>query len=81
MYGNDPVAIPLVTPRLDSPAGDNRLSEIKKLREEALAAHELARQYMAGRIAGNAPKFVVGQKVWLEAKNLHINTTVPRKFW
>jgi hypothetical protein len=40
------------------------------MREEALAAHEFARQRMVQRITSNFEPFKLEQKVWLEAKNL-----------
>ena len=43
-----------------------------KAREEALAAHELARQKMTQRNMKHMKPFKQGQKVWLESRNLHI---------
>jgi hypothetical protein len=40
------------------------------MREEALAAHEFACQRMLQRIVSNSEPFKLGQKVWLEGKNL-----------
>jgi hypothetical protein len=39
-------------------------------REEALAAHELARSQMAARKKDTFTPFVKGQKVWLDLRNL-----------
>jgi hypothetical protein len=39
-------------------------------REEALAAHEYARNRMLQRIKSNFQPFHIGQEVWLEARNL-----------
>ena len=46
MYGTDPKGIPTTFPRINAPAIKNRLTELMKIRQEALAAHELARQLM-----------------------------------
>ena len=42
MYGYNPVAIPSVIPRTDTPAVEQRLNDIDCFRQEALATHELA---------------------------------------
>ena len=42
-------------------------------REEALAAHELARTRMANRKQSTFTPFTVGQKVWLDTRNLKTN--------
>ena len=39
-------------------------------REEALAAHELARARMANRKSSSFTPFTQGQKVWLDSRNL-----------
>ncbi len=44
---------------------------MEQTHQEAAAAHKLARQRMAGRIKGMFDHFEIGQKVWLEAKNLN----------
>jgi hypothetical protein len=43
-----------------------------RAREEALAAHELAKQLMASQINKKFEPFKTGDKVWLESKNLKI---------
>lgn len=45
---------------------------LQDARDEAAAAHELARQKMAARITRGFKPFTRGQKVWLEATNLRI---------
>ena len=71
MMGYNPRAIPSVYPSTPVPAVETRLELLKKVREEALAAHELARQRMAERITRGFTPFRKGQRVWLDAKNLH----------
>ena len=41
MYGTTPVALPLVSSKTDTP--DDRIKSLFRAREEALAAHDLAR--------------------------------------
>jgi hypothetical protein len=42
-------------------------------RDEALAAHELARTRMAERRRNTFTPFTVGQKVWLDTQNMKTN--------
>ena len=70
MMGYNPRAIPSVFPKTSVPSVEQRLDNLQKVREEAQAAHELARQRMAERITRGFSPFKKGQKVWLEAKNL-----------
>ena len=72
MYGIDPKGIPTTFPRINAPAIENRLTELMKIRQEALAAHELARQLMLRRNKGNFTPFKQGDLVWLENRNLRI---------
>src|SRR6201995_3067919 len=72
MYGTDPKGIPTAFPRMNAPAVEERLKEIILTRQEALAAHELARQAMIQRQPGKDIEFNVGDQVWLESKNLNI---------
>ena len=70
MMGYNPRAIPSVTPKTVVPAVEERLDNLEKVRQEAMAAHELARQHMVQRITRGFKPFEKGQKVWLEAKHL-----------
>lgn len=72
MMGYNPKAIPTVYPRTNVPATQDRIQGLQKIWDEALAAHELARRKMAGRITKNFKPFEKGQKVWLEGKNLKL---------
>ena len=71
MYGANPVALPLAA-KTTAPAATERLSSLNKAREEALATHELACQKMTQRNMKHTKPFKLGQKVWLESRNLHI---------
>ncbi|GBE79602.1 Transposon Tf2-12 polyprotein [Sparassis crispa] len=72
MMGYEPRGILSVLPRKIVPSVETRLSELQKIRDEALAMHELVRQHMAERIRKGSPHFAKGQKVWLDTKNLNI---------
>jgi tRNA(Leu) C34 or U34 (ribose-2'-O)-methylase TrmL len=70
MMGYEPQAIPTAFPKTNIPSVEQRILNLQKAREEAIAAHDLARQKMAeGTTRGFTP-FRKGSKVWLEGTNL-----------
>ena len=79
MLGYAPRDIPLAFPQSNVPAADRRLKELQEARNEALAAHELARQRVIERSLRNFTPFKLGEKVWLDGKNLKIGYPT-RKF-
>ena len=68
--GYQPQALPDITNKTDLPAVEKRLDELVKARDKAQAAHELAHQLMKNRIRVKTTTFQVGDRVWLEARNL-----------
>ena len=70
MMGITPVAIPLSFENTKYPTIEERMKKLINEREEALAAHELARSCMAGRRKNTFIPFEKGQKVWLDSQNL-----------
>jgi len=78
IMGTSPLATPTSFENTKFPHIDERLQQLAKDRQEALAAHELARARMAARIKSNYKPFKIGQKVWLATKNLKMN--LPSKF-
>ena len=70
MMGYNPRAIPTVALPTNVPAVEERLDNLRQARQEAEAAHELARQRMAERITKDFTPFKKGQQVWLDSKNL-----------
>jgi hypothetical protein len=70
MMGVNPLAIPLTHEYTKYPSIEERVGGLISMREEALAAHEFACQHMLQRITSNFKSFKLGQKVWLEARNL-----------
>ena len=71
-------ALPDITNKTDLPAVDKRLDKLVRAQDEAQAAHELARQLMKNRIKGKTTTFKIGDKVWLEARNLRRNVVDPK---
>jgi hypothetical protein len=78
IYGTDLKGIPTAFPRISAPAVENRLNELMKIRQEALAAHELARQLMIQRKPGDFVPFEKGDLVWLSSKNINIPIESPK---
>jgi Chromo (CHRromatin Organisation MOdifier) domain len=77
MLGESPLAIPITFENTKYPSVEERIKNLVTSREEALAAHELARSRMADRIKSNFTPFKKGQLVWLDARNL--KTTYHKK--
>jgi hypothetical protein len=70
MMGVNPLAIPLTHEYTKYPSIKEQVGGLINMHEEALAAHEFTRQRMLQRITSNFELFKLGQKVWLEARNL-----------
>jgi Chromo (CHRromatin Organisation MOdifier) domain len=73
MNGEAPVAIPTTFKNTKFPSVAERIKNLVTSREEALAAHELARSRMAERIKSNFTSFKKGQIVWLDSRHLKTN--------
>jgi len=74
MMGYEPRAIPPSFPSSSIPAAEERIKELQKTREEALACHAIAAKRMADRRFHSTFKpWKCGDKVWLSASHL----TVP----
>ena len=70
MYGESPIALPHSFENTKFPSIEEKTRKLMKDREEALAAHELARTRMIERRKSNFTPFKVGDKVWLDSRNL-----------
>jgi hypothetical protein len=71
MMGYEPRGIPHILPNSTIPATEDQIRYLQKIREEAIACHNLAMQCMATRSFGKKFElWKVGEKVWLSAKNL-----------
>ena len=55
------------------PSLEDRLTLLDQARDEALAAHDKSRQMMKERITSKFMPWKVGDKVWLEGKNLRLH--------
>jgi hypothetical protein len=73
IHGTSPVAIPTSFENTRFPAVEERIKNLTRDREEALAAHELARSRMAARRQNRFIPFKQGQYVWLDSRNLRTN--------
>jgi hypothetical protein len=73
MNGEAPVAIPMTFKNPKFPSVAEKIKNLVTSREEALAAHELARSCMAERIKLNFNPFKKGQMVWLDSRHLKTN--------
>jgi hypothetical protein len=73
MNGKAPVAIPTTFKNTKFPSVAKKIKNMVTNREEALAAHELARSRMAERIKLNFVPFKKGQMVWLDLRHLKTN--------
>ena len=72
MFGTPPLAIPTSFSHTKFPDTKERLEGLARGRTEALAAHELARRRMLGRVQGKGPTFLKGDRVWLDSRNLKL---------
>lgn len=82
IMGFQPIAIPTSHEQTDYPSVLERFRLLAQYREEALAAHEIARNRIAQRINANYTPFKLGQQVWLDTRNLkmRVNSKMkPRK--
>jgi hypothetical protein len=70
MFGESPVAIPLSFENTKYPSIEEKLTTLSRNREEALAAHELARSRMADRRKSTFTPFTKGSRVWLDSRNI-----------
>ena len=76
--GYEPRAIPPVIPDSDVPTAAERLTKLNISRDEALAAHEVARMHMAKRITRAFRPFEEGEEVWLETTHIKILPDHPK---
>ena len=70
MMGYEPRDLPMAFDRTNVPTAEERLRTLKEARNEATAAHKLARQKMAAHSTRGFTPFNLGDKVWLDRQNL-----------
>jgi hypothetical protein len=73
MNGKAPIAIPMTFKNTKFSSVAEKIKNLVTSREEALAAHELARSHMVERIKSNFVPFKKGQMVWLDSRHLKTN--------
>jgi hypothetical protein len=73
MNGKAPVAIPTTFENTKFPSVAEKIKNLVTSREEALAAHELARSRMVEQIKSNFVPFKKRQMVWLDSRHLKTN--------
>jgi hypothetical protein len=73
MNGKAPVAIPTTFENTKFPSVAEKIKNLITIKEEALAAHELARSRIVERIKLNFIPFKKGQMVWLDLRHLKTN--------
>jgi Chromo (CHRromatin Organisation MOdifier) domain len=73
IQGESLKALPLTYENTKFPSIDDKVKQMMADRDEALAAHELARTRMADRGRNTFIPFTVGQKVWLDTRNMKTN--------
>ena len=70
MFRYQPPALPTLFQETKILELDERLQLLEEIRREALTAHEIAQEHMYACIKSDFKPFTLGQKVWLEARNL-----------
>ena len=73
ILGDSPISIPVTFSYTKYPSIEEKMKQMIKDREEALAAHKLARTRIANRKQLNFTPFEKNQKVWLDMRNLKMN--------
>jgi hypothetical protein len=79
MNGKAPIAISTTFENTKFPSVAEKIKNLVTSREEALAAHELARSRMAERIKSNFVPFKKGQMVWLDSRHLKHKKMAPKQ--
>jgi len=72
MMGYEPKDILLVFEKTNAPTAEQQVKTLKEARNEAAAAHGLARQMVAERTTWGFTPFKKGEQVWLDRRNLKI---------
>ncbi|ESK80764.1 hypothetical protein Moror_15447 [Moniliophthora roreri MCA 2997] len=76
--GYHPRPLPTVFNKSSVPSVEQRISELKKLREETSALLDISARKIRERSGRAFDKFKKGQKVWLEGKNLSLGYPSPK---
>ncbi|ESK87123.1 hypothetical protein Moror_11882 [Moniliophthora roreri MCA 2997] len=76
--GYYPRPLPTAFDKSTVPSVEQRLAELKKLREETSVLLDIAARKVQERSRRTFDKFKKGQKVWLEGKNLLLSYPSPK---
>jgi Chromo (CHRromatin Organisation MOdifier) domain len=79
IQGESPKVLPLTYENTKFPSIDDKVKQMMADRDEALAAHELARTRMADRRRNTFIPFTIGQKVWLDTRNMNHKKMAPKQ--
>ena len=74
MFGHSPVAIPLSFENTKYLAIEDKMKILLKICKKALATHELAHTRMIERRKSSFVPFKLGDRVWLDTRNLKTNS-------
>jgi hypothetical protein len=78
LYGRDPIMSPSKI-RTEVPEANNMADTLQEIWEETATALRLAKEHMTGREPGEVPEsFDIGEKVWLDSRNLRLRTNSPK---
>jgi hypothetical protein len=78
LYGRDPTMTPSKV-QTEVPEANSMANKPQEIWDETSAALKLAKERMAGREPGEIPNsFEVGEKVWLDSRNLRLKTNSPK---
>jgi len=73
IQGDSPISVPITFSHTKFPTIEEKMKRMISDREEALAAHELAKTRIANRKQSNFTPFEKNQKVWLDTRNIKLN--------
>jgi Integrase zinc binding domain len=73
IQGDNPISIPIMLSHIKFLTIEEKMKQMISGREEALAAHELARTRIANRKQSKFVPFKKDQKVWLDTRNLKMS--------
>jgi hypothetical protein len=78
LYGRDPVMTPSKV-TTEVPEANSMADTLQRIWDETSAALKLVKEWMAGREPGEVPEtFDIGEKVWLDSRNLRLKTNSPK---
>ena len=67
-----PRSLPNLFPRTKLPVVEQRIQKLQNIWDEVRAAYQIAQQKIRDQQKGHFISFRIGEKVWLESKNLRL---------